>query len=46
MVSSAVGQLRTHPYQMFVPATVFFLTVLSLNTVGNWARARVEGVSG
>jgi peptide/nickel transport system permease protein len=42
MVSDSIPQLSTYPYQMLVPACVFFLTVLALNTVGNWARARAE----
>ena len=45
MISSSIAQLREHPYQMLVPATVFYFTVLSLNTLGDWARARAEGRS-
>jgi peptide/nickel transport system permease protein len=45
MISNSVSRLQEQSYQMLVPATVFFLTVLSLNTLGNFARARVEGRS-
>jgi peptide/nickel transport system permease protein len=43
MIAESIPQLRTHRHEMLGPATVFFLTVLSLNTIGNWARARYEG---
>jgi peptide/nickel transport system permease protein len=45
MISNAREFMADYPYQMLVPATVFFLTVLAMNTLGNWARARVEGRS-
>jgi len=46
MIANARAQLQEYPYQMLIPAAVFFFTVLSLNTVGNYARARAEGRQG
>jgi peptide/nickel transport system permease protein len=43
MISEARPRMRTDPHATMVPAIVFFLTVLSLNTVGDWARARFGG---
>jgi peptide/nickel transport system permease protein len=44
MISEARSRLRTDPHGTMVPAVVFFLTVLALNTVGDHARARLGGV--
>lgn len=43
LISSGQDRLRTDPHIVFVPATVMFLTVLSLNRIGDWARKRVMG---
>jgi peptide/nickel transport system permease protein len=43
MISEARPKLRTDPHATMVPAIVFFLTVLALNTVGDWARAKFGG---
>jgi peptide/nickel transport system permease protein len=44
MISEARPKMRTDPHATMVPAIVFFLTVLSLNTVGDWARGKFGGV--
>jgi peptide/nickel transport system permease protein len=43
MISDGTRRLKTDPHLVFVPATVMFLTVLSLNRLGEWARKRALG---
>jgi peptide/nickel transport system permease protein len=43
MIADGQRKLKTDPHLVFVPATVMFLTVLSLNRVGEWARKSVLG---
>lgn len=43
LVADGKDRLRSDPHLVFVPAAVMFLTVLSLNRVGDWARKRVLG---
>lgn len=43
LVADGKDRLRSDPHLVFVPATVMFLTVLSLNRVGDYARKRVLG---
>lgn len=40
MIASGQGDLAKHPHLVFVPGIVFLLTVMSLNTIGEWARQR------
>jgi peptide/nickel transport system permease protein len=44
MIADGQRKLKTDPHLTFVPATVMFLSVLSLNRVGEVARARVFGM--
>jgi ABC-type dipeptide/oligopeptide/nickel transport system permease subunit len=39
---AGLGKLRTGPHATFVPAGFLFLTVLSLNFIGDKARERME----
>lgn len=41
MIVRGQAKLKTDPHLVFVPATVMFLTVLSLNRVGDYVRRRV-----
>lgn len=43
MIAAGQRKLKTDPHLVFVPATVMFLTVLSLNRIGEWVRKRVLG---
>lgn len=43
LIAAGRDRLRTDPHIVFVPATVMFLTALSLNRIGDWARKRVMG---
>lgn len=43
MVADGEIKLKTDPHLVFVPAAVMFLTVLSFNRIGDWARKRVMG---
>jgi peptide/nickel transport system permease protein len=43
LVADGKDRLNTAPHLVFVPATVMFLTVLSLNRIGDYARRRVLG---
>jgi peptide/nickel transport system permease protein len=43
MVADGQIKLKTDPHLVFVPAVVMFLTVLSFNRVGDWARKRANG---
>jgi peptide/nickel transport system permease protein len=40
MVSSAFPKMSQYPHEVFVPAIAFFLTVASLNLVGDWFRGK------
>jgi peptide/nickel transport system permease protein len=40
MVATGQESMDDHPHLVFVPAVAFIATVLSLNVVGDWARAR------
>ena len=40
MISSGQTELETTPHLIFVPGTAMFLTVLALNRIGDWARAK------
>jgi peptide/nickel transport system permease protein len=39
MIAAGQGDIERHPYLVFVPATVLFLTVFSLNRIGEKARS-------
>jgi peptide/nickel transport system permease protein len=43
LVADGKDRLKTDPHLTFVPAAVMFLTVLSLNRVGDWARRKALG---
>jgi peptide/nickel transport system permease protein len=43
MIADGQIKLKTDPHLVFVPAVVMFLTVLSFNRLGDWARKRVLG---
>jgi peptide/nickel transport system permease protein len=43
LIASGQDRLRSDPHIVFVPAAVMFLTVLSLNRIGDWARKKVMG---
>ena len=43
MIADGQQTLKTNPHYVFVPAVVMFLTVLSLNRLGDWARKKVLG---
>jgi peptide/nickel transport system permease protein len=43
MIVRGQAKLKSDPHLVFVPATVMFLTVLSLNRVGEWTRKSVLG---
>ncbi|MGE0843713.1 ABC transporter permease [Pseudonocardia sp.] len=43
MISDARSSLSLHPEQVAIPATVFVLTVMALNVVGEHVRRRIEG---
>jgi peptide/nickel transport system permease protein len=40
MIALGFPDIDDHPWLVFVPAIFFFLTILSLNTVGDWVRAK------
>lgn len=40
MIASGQNDLEKHPHLVFVPGVVLFLTVLSLNRIGDWAQRR------
>jgi peptide/nickel transport system permease protein len=40
MISDGRQYLTSDPHLVFVPATALFLTILSMNTVGDWIRRR------
>lgn len=42
MVAEAQSQLREHPTVALVPIVLLFLTVFSLNSIGDWLRARFD----
>jgi peptide/nickel transport system permease protein len=41
MISLGYANMADAPWLVFVPAIFLFLTVLSLNTVGEWVRSRL-----
>lgn len=43
LIADGQDRLRSDPHIVFVPAVVMFLTVLSLNRIGDWARKRALG---
>jgi peptide/nickel transport system permease protein len=43
MVADGQLKLKTDPHLVFVPAVVMFLTIVSLNRVGEWARIALLG---
>lgn len=43
LVADGESRLRQDPHISFVPGFVMFLTVLSFNRIGDWARKRVLG---
>jgi peptide/nickel transport system permease protein len=43
LISEGQPNLKNDPHLVFVPATVMFLTALSLNRIGDWTRKRVLG---
>jgi peptide/nickel transport system permease protein len=43
MIADGQIKLKTDPHLVFVPAVVMFLTVLSFNRLGDWARKKVLG---
>ncbi len=46
MMSEGFQQVRTDPHLVLVPASVFFMTVFSLNVLGDWTRARLGRAGG
>lgn len=40
MISAGQGEIRTSPHLVFIPSAVMFLTVFSLNRIGDAARRR------
>lgn len=40
MIADGESQLRRHPELVFVPASVLFLTILSIGVLGRWLRAK------
>ncbi|UUT34694.1 ABC transporter permease [Microbacterium elymi] len=42
MIAEAQSQLRQHPSAALVPIVLLFLTVFSLNSVGDWLRDRFD----
>jgi len=40
MIAAGQPDLEKHPHLVFVPGVVLFLTVLSLNQIGDWAQRR------
>ena len=46
MIADGQIKLKTDPHLVFVPATVLFLTVLSFNRIGEWARRTAGGEKG
>ena len=45
MIADARPQLRTRPWLMLEPAIVLFLTIFSLNILGDWLRSRSSAAS-
>ena len=43
MIADGLLKLKTDPHVVFVPATVLFLTVVSFNRVGDYARRKAIG---
>lgn len=43
LIADGKDRLKSDPHLVFVPAMVMFLTVLSLNRIGDWARKRAVG---
>ena len=43
MIADGLLKLKTDPHVVFVPATVMFLTVVSFNRVGDYARRKAIG---
>lgn len=41
MIAAGRESLYEAPYLVLVPGTFFFLTVFSLNRLGDWARGRI-----
>jgi len=42
MIAAGRADLATDPHLVFVPAIVMFLTIFSLNTIGDWGRNRFD----
>jgi len=42
MIADGQASLRDHPYLVFVPATVLFITVFAINAIGEWLRSRFD----
>lgn len=42
MISAAKDRLATQPHLVFIPAAAMFLTIFSLNVIGDWARTRFD----
>jgi peptide/nickel transport system permease protein len=42
MIADGQSYLRTEPYLVFVPAAVLFVTVGSINVIGEWLRSGVD----
>ncbi len=42
MIADGQSYLRTEPFLVFVPAAVLFVTVGSINVVGEWLRSRAD----
>ncbi|MET0894552.1 MAG: ABC transporter permease [Acidimicrobiia bacterium] len=45
MIADARTNLSDHPYLMFVPAIILFLTIFSVNFIGDWLRTRSDPAS-
>jgi peptide/nickel transport system permease protein len=46
MISDGQSRLKDDPYLVFVPAAILFLTVYSINIVGDWLRSKFDIVPG
>jgi peptide/nickel transport system permease protein len=45
MISQAQSQLQQYPYLIFIPGVVLFLTIFSVNFIGEWLRSRGDSAS-
>jgi peptide/nickel transport system permease protein len=45
MIAQAQAQLQQYPYLLFIPGVVLFVTIFSVNFVGEWLRSRRDSAS-